>query len=74
VGHFKVEYEKNKVLYSFIGVLKNPKMHWSNSSSWDMVEFIYAYVTNIILTKFVVSIANYVALGCDHVNIVDNGN
>jgi hypothetical protein len=67
-----VEYEKRKVLYSFIGVGKNPKTHWSNSSSWIMAKFMYAQVINAIVA--IVSIANYVAFTCDEVNMVDNGN
>jgi hypothetical protein len=69
-GHPMVKYEKKKVLYSFIGVPKNPKMYWLDSSSWIMVEFMYAQVTNAIMV--VVSIANHVALTCDEVSTMDN--
>jgi hypothetical protein len=65
-GHPMVEYEKRKALYSFIGVLKNPKMHWLDFSGWVMVEFMYAQVTSAIMV--VVSITNHVALTCDEVN------
>lgn len=54
-----VEYEK-KALYFFTNVLKNPKMHRSNSSIYIMVEFIYAQVTNKTLD--IVFITNYVVL------------
>jgi hypothetical protein len=63
--------KKNKVMYSFIGVGKNPKMHWSNSSSWIMANFMYAQVTNAIVA--IVHVANYVAFTCDEVNMVENG-
>jgi hypothetical protein len=62
-----VEYEKMKVLYSFIGVGKNPKTHWSNSSSWIMAKFMYAQVTNAIVA--IVYVDNYVAFTCDEVKI-----
>ncbi len=62
VGH-----KKNNVLYSFIGMLKNFKVHWSNSSSWVIVEFMYAHVTNAIIVN--VSIVNYVGFTGDEVNI-----
>jgi len=60
---------KKKALYSFIAVPMNPKMHWSNSSSWVLVEFMYAQVINAIMVIFF--IVNYVALTCDEVNMVD---
>ncbi len=59
-------------MYSFIGVGKNPKMHWSNSCSWIMAKFMYAQVTNAIVA--IVHVADYVAFICDEVNMVDNGN
>jgi hypothetical protein len=58
-------------LYSFIGMLKNFKVHWSNSSSWVTVEFMYAHVTNAIIV--IVSIDNYVAFTCDDMSINDIG-
>ncbi len=67
-----VEYEKKKVLYSFIGVFKNPKMHCLDSLGWVMVEFMYAQVISLIMV--VVPIGNHVALTCDEVSMVDNGN
>ncbi len=48
---------------------KNPKMHWSNSSSWVLVEFMYAQVINVIMV--IVFVTNYVALTCDEVNMMD---
>jgi len=36
-----VEFEK-RALYFFTNVLKNPKMHWSNSYEYIMLEFMYA--------------------------------
>jgi hypothetical protein len=65
------KYEKRKSLYSFLGVPKNPKMHWFDSSSWVMVEFMYAQMINKILEIF--SAFNYVVLTCDEVSIVDIG-
>ncbi len=41
-GHSMVEYEIRKALYAFIGVLKNPKMHWLDILGWIMVELMYA--------------------------------
>jgi len=41
-GHSMVEYEIRKALYAFIGVLKNPKMHWLDTLGWIMVELMYA--------------------------------
>jgi hypothetical protein len=70
VGHPMVEYEKRKSLYSFLGVLKNPKMQWFNSYGWVLAEFMYAQVTNKIFK--IVSYSNYVALTCDEVNTIDN--
>jgi hypothetical protein len=64
--------KRRKVLYSFIGVFKNPKMHWLDFSCWVMVGFMYAQVISAIMA--IVSIANHVALTCDEVSMVDNGN
>ncbi len=66
-----LEHKKRKALYSFIGMFKNFKVHWSNSSSWVMVQFMYAHVTNAIIV--ILSIVNYVAFTCDEVNIKDIG-
>lgn len=51
-----VEFEK-RALYFFTNVLKNPKMHWSNSYEYIMLEFMYAQVTNKTLD--IVFITNY---------------
>jgi hypothetical protein len=64
-------YEKKKSLYSFLGVPKNTKLHWFDSSNWVMVEFMYAQMINKILG--IVSAFKYVVLTCDEVNIVDIG-
>ncbi len=66
-----VEYEIRKALYAFIGVLKNPKMHWLDTLGWIMVELMYAQVINTIRT--IVSIVNYVPFSCNEVSMVDNG-
>jgi hypothetical protein len=65
------EHESKRALYFFINVRKNPKMYQFDSSSWIMVEFMYAQVTEAILA--IIFFVNYVALPCDEVNIVDNG-
>jgi hypothetical protein len=70
-GRLMVEYESKKALYSFINVPKSPKMHWFDTIGWIMVEFMYVHVTKVIVAT--ISIANYVALTCDEVNIMDNG-
>jgi len=54
-----------------VGVLNNPKMHWSNSLGWIMVEFMNVHVINAILAK--VFTLNYVAFTCDKVSTMDNG-
>ncbi len=66
-----VEYEKKKVLYSFISVGNNHKKHWSNSSNWIIAKFMYAQISDAIVA--IVYVANYVAFICDEVNMVDNG-
>ncbi len=65
-------YENNRVIYSFINVLKNPKMHMLDSWRCIMVEFMFAYVIKAILVN--VFVVNYVILICDKVNIMDNDN
>lgn len=54
-----------------VGVPNIPEMHWSNNSSWIMVEFMNAHMTNVILAK--VSTPNYVALTSDKVSTMHNG-
>jgi len=54
-----------------VGVLNNPKMHWSDNLGWIMVEFMNVHVINAILTK--VFAPNYVVLTCDEVSTMDNG-
>ncbi len=54
-----------------VGVLNNPKMHWSNNLGWIMVEFMNVHVINAILAK--VFAPNYVVLTCDEVSTMDNG-
>jgi hypothetical protein len=65
-------YDNKKVKYSFISVLKNPKMHRSNNWRCIMVDFMFAYVTSAILVN--VFVVNYVTLTCDKVNTMDNDN
>ncbi len=64
-------YEKRKSFYSFLGMPKNNKLHWFDSYSQIMVEFMYAQMINKILG--IVSTFNYVALTCDEVSNVDIG-
>jgi deoxyribodipyrimidine photolyase-like uncharacterized protein len=60
---------RRKSLYSFLGVPKNTDLHWFDSSSWVMVEFMYAQMINKILG--IDSTFNYAVLTCDELNIVD---
>jgi hypothetical protein len=66
-----VEYESKKVLYSFIGMPNNPKMHWSHSLGWIMAKFMFVQMINAIPAK--VYVANYVVFMFEEVNIVDYG-
>ncbi len=70
-GHPRVKYESKKTLYSFINVLQDPKMHYSNSLGWIMAKFMYVQVIKAILAT--ISIANYVVFTCDDMNTMDNG-
>jgi hypothetical protein len=37
-GMLMLEYETHKDLFDFLNLEKNPKMHWTNNSSWVMVQ------------------------------------
>ncbi len=61
-----LEYETSKPLFKFLQVLKNNKKHWSDNSSWTMVEFMHQEVWKVTRAT------HYVAFNCDEVSIVDN--
>jgi hypothetical protein len=65
------QYELFEPLLSFLDVPNMPHMHWSDSSSWIMAEFMYDVVKEEI--KAEVHVASYVALTCDETTTVDNG-
>jgi hypothetical protein len=59
-----------KLLFKFLQVPENKKKHWSENSSWTMVEFMHQQVLKI--TRATMGVAHYVAFSCDKVSIVDN--
>ncbi len=61
-----LEYEALKPLIKFLQVSKNNKKHWSDNSSWTMVEFMHQDVLKVTRATY------YVAFNCDEVSIVDN--
>ena len=70
-GRPMLEYESRVALYEFQNVPNFPRIHWSDNSSWIMVEFTYFEVGTAISRVRVV--ANYVASTCDEVSTIDNG-
>jgi hypothetical protein len=36
-----LEYEAHKDLFDFLNFEENPKMHWTNDSSWAMVQHMH---------------------------------
>jgi len=70
-GRPMLEYEERQALYTFLNVPNLPRMHWSDSSAWQMAESMYCQVKEVIKRK--ISTAHFVAITCDEVTSVDNG-
>jgi len=65
-----LEYEAEKLLVMFFGVLLILKNCWSNISSWIMAEFMHVKVVKKM--KEVIVASNYFALTCNQVTTIDN--
>jgi len=65
-----LEYEAQKPLFMFLGVLLMLKNCWSNISSWIMAEFMHVKV--VIKKKESIVASNYFALTCNEVTTIDN--
>jgi len=65
-----LEYEQRQALYAFLKVPNLPKMHWSNSSAWQMANSMYNQIKEAIKKQIVD--AHFVALTCDEVTTIDN--
>jgi hypothetical protein len=70
-GRPLVYYESLERLYEFLDVPNLPRMHWCDSSGWQMAEFLYAQVRDAI--KVQCSSAPFLALTCDETTSCDNG-
>jgi hypothetical protein len=70
-GRPLVHYESLLQLYQYIDVPNLPRMHWSDSSGWQMAEFLYAEVRDAI--KVQCSDAPFFAVTCDETTSCDNG-
>jgi hypothetical protein len=57
-----LEYKVQKPLSKFSGMPLMPKNHWSNVTSWVMVEFMYNKIVRKL--KDVIVASNY--LDCNH--------
>jgi len=66
-----LEYEEREALYAFLNVPNLPRMHWNDSSRWNLADYMYFQVQEAIKKK--IRAANFVAITCDEVTIVDNG-
>jgi hypothetical protein len=66
------EFENFKVFFQFLKVDNCPLKHWSNSTSWTMVEAMHNILFQTI--KIVVQKATYILVSCDKVTTIDNQN
>jgi hypothetical protein len=65
-----IDFERLKGLFKFLKVENCPHKHWSNSTSWTMVEVMH----NVILrtTKVVVQKSPLISMNCDEVTTINN--
>ncbi len=54
------EYETHKDLFEFLNLEEDPKMHWTNISSYAIAQHIHGIILEA--TKFLVGIAQYLSL------------
>jgi hypothetical protein len=66
-----LEYETMYDLFASFKVLNNPNMHWSNSFSSTLVEFMYQQVQKAIIQT--IQSAQFLACSYDEVTTIDNG-
>jgi hypothetical protein len=67
-GKPMLEYGAHKELFDFLNLEENPKMHWTDSIGWAMVQHMH----NMIFETTIV--VQYISLTCDEVNTVSNQN
>jgi hypothetical protein len=65
-----LEYEVHKELFNFFNLEEDPKMHWTNSSSWAMVQHMHGTVLEA--TKSNVGATQFISLTYDEVSTIDN--
>ncbi len=65
-----LEYGVHKDFYLFLNLEKNPKMHWTNTSNWAMVQHMHGIVLEA--TKSIVGTINYLSFTYDEVSTIDN--
>jgi hypothetical protein len=69
---WQFEYEVHKYFLNYFNLEKNPKMHWIDTSSWDMVQHMHDIIFEA--TKFVGGTTQYLSFIYDEVSIIDNQN
>ncbi len=65
-----LEYEAHKDLFDFLNLEENPKMHWTNNSSWAMVQHMHGIIFKA--TKPTMGTSQYLSLICDEISTIDN--
>jgi len=70
-GRPMLEYEERQALYSFLNVPSLPRMHWTDSSGWQMADCLYSQVQQAVKKK--INSAHFISITCDEVTTVDNG-
>ena len=70
-GRPMLEYAALFPLFTFLGVPKLPRKHWSNGSSWKLAECLYRQVQT--KTKEIMRKARYFSISCDKVSTLDQG-
>jgi hypothetical protein len=65
-----MEYAALHPLFSFLGVPKMPKKHWSDGAGWELADCLYYQIQ--AKTKLVMQAARFFSITCDEVTSLDN--
>ena len=68
-GRPMLEYTTLHPLFSFLGVPKLPKKHWSDGVGWELAECLYKQVQ--AKTKAVMKATRFFSITCDEVSTLD---
>lgn len=68
-GRPMLEYTALQPLFTFLGVPKLPKKHWSDGAGWELAECLFAQVQ--LKSKVIMEKSRFFSISCDEVSTLD---